>query len=738
MKSRFIKFLSLSLALIMLLSAAPISASAADPISLSKNNELVKIVAPTITPTEFDYGLTYGDLTVSGGEVWYDGEKVDGYFGFSRSTGVPNPGEAVSPMLYFYPTDTTRFKKTSYLSTASSPIENWPVLKINTLDAEISGEVTATPVDPHTVLSAIPVNGKVINSKTKEEVTTGKWEFFTDDEQEAYREILENGTYRAKWTAKGYNDLFATVDVVINDTGTPPTGIAVYPKADDDNIVYSAELTFKDIKLVGGKAIYLGKEVEGTFEWYNPDGKLPGLNVGAHAKFVPADESLAQYFSKTFSMSYSIKGMPIGMTKNPDELVLPVGYSEKSILATDVGFEFEEGVDTSKIMVKWTLTVANMKLGEKGTRVVTLYVDGNNYYESHYWNEYPVRIVNAEPLPVTKIPEEIKITARSRDKSMAAVDAGFEFGEAIDASKVMLQWEGDYSNLPGGLNDAKAFTLYYDDTYEKVELNIPVRVVPVKDNGKFCFIDLTSTNSNNEGKVNIRFSYHSQYKTGTATIKLNDIVMAENVPPTYSPSESSKTAFYQYTIPEPGTYTFVATAEYFPGEGDSVEFTNPVVESHPLTITVKPWRTLTLVNAKTESFETYEGKELSISTSLKTDDFKCWEFTDANGNVISPETFGLTAEDMEKTTLAFKMIDKDITLTAKEKKLIDIPTVPDNPGDGNDDNGELTFWQRIVNFFTGIFEGICNSDCILVNWIGKLWKLIVGAFTAVINLITGK
>ncbi|MBQ7101937.1 MAG: hypothetical protein IJN81_09895, partial [Clostridia bacterium] len=39
-----------------------LSASAADPVSLTYRNTVVK-VAPTVTPSVFEYGLSYGDLT---------------------------------------------------------------------------------------------------------------------------------------------------------------------------------------------------------------------------------------------------------------------------------------------------------------------------------------------------------------------------------------------------------------------------------------------------------------------------------------------------------------------------------------------------------------------------------------------------------------------------------------------------------------------------------------------------
>ncbi len=742
--------LAVILTALMLLSIIPISLSAsAAPVALNYRNATVK-VAPTVTPSTFEYGLSYGDLKVEGGEVWYEGEKVEGYFGFNTLTTVPTPREDSVLSLYFFPADETKYKKGSFRTTEDYPIENWPTITVTAIETELQGTATAAAIDPGSKLSDATITATVINKKTGEPIEGGTWAYDSvSNVQSASKKVFENGTYSATWTLKGHADVATTVQVNVNDKPELASGISVYPTVLDDDLVWSPDLTYGDIKFEGGRALYEGQPVTGTFKWQSADtAKVPGTNVGTWAFFVPDDPELVSFFAKSaqgISMSIALQSATLNVkTPNPIEIVQgTVTTSAKA--DTLIGFEFDEYVKPENVTVKFSKSLATLEAGTYNDITTTISYANHKAVELNL----PIKIIGRKALPITKTPEAVKVNFGYVGKSRNAVDAGFEFEEGFDASKVMVEWGTSVKDLPLGKTEPMEMKVYLDTNYEEVKVTLPIEIVKRPDTSKFCFIDLTSYNSNNEGQVNVTVGFHDQYKNGTATVKLTDgtntWILGEDIPPTYTVGEKAKNKFFYHQLTEPGTYTFTAIAEYTPGDADTIYFTDPVVESYPMTITYEKWIKMTCINTRydTSVLDVFKGKQIAARSALSSDEFAYWEILDSKGRPMDPAIFGLTEDDMKKSTLAFYVpIDEDFTIAARDKFYIPpivLPDEPDDPDNPDDPATELTLWEQIVAFFQGIFGGDVDIGSIpVIGWLARLIELIIAFFQGFFNGLVGK
>ncbi len=637
------KTISIILAVIMLLCIIPFSASAATQIQLKVNDPLVKIVPPTVSPTEFEYGKLYGELEITGGEVYYDGKLVEGKFTCgSRFVSRVVPVTTTNMRLYFEPTDTTTYAASNAMSyNEKYPVENWPVLKVIPLKAELDGELTVSGVSVGSTLGTATITAKIINSKTKEEVTDGKWKWdHTETSDGSSQQIYIDGTYGLTWSCTGYEDLKFTVDVKAIPSDVEATGIVEKPLAIDDNLEYFDGMTAADIKLEGGKAVYKGEVIAGHFEWRSPDVSLAtfvGKGYSSQVKFVPDDQSLAETFASVYVYvaATAPPAREFEITKQPDALV----------------FEYQ--------------------------------------------NSYGFTNANRQ---------------------------GFEFAN-IEASKVRLEWEENLYNYEVGSYPEIEVTMLVnkDTTWAEKKLMMPVRIVNKITDDPYGTITVKEDRYGVEGEINIELAFSDEGKTGTAVIKVNDEVIAENIAPTYAHGSGKRVYSASYIAPETGTYT--VTAEYIPGETDSLSFTNSTL-SASIDVVVRTARRVTVVGGTAWDDVSYVGDKMEVTVDMK-DNFKCWVFTDAKGNVIPSADLGITDEDLTKTTVQFTMPDYDITATAKEKGLL-----PDiNIGNGD------SFFAQVKAFFENLFGGFGEgtSECPVLNWLKNVIEIIVTFFTDLFN-----
>ncbi len=213
------KLLSVFLAVLMIMSFTSLFASAADPIKLTRTN--IEIVAPSVSPSEISYGQTLGELTITGGEMWYvdgTGAKilVPGYFTVYNTTIAPAASESYEVYLKFVPTDENYTCTATFRSSNSTFTGTWPTIKVKV--PEIVAEsllaeapVVTLPIDSGELLTKVSLSGgKVVDVDGKDITASGKWAWV---EQSAV--VTESATYTAKWTATNNDYKPVTAEVFV-------------------------------------------------------------------------------------------------------------------------------------------------------------------------------------------------------------------------------------------------------------------------------------------------------------------------------------------------------------------------------------------------------------------------------------------------------------------------------------------------------------------------------------------
>ncbi len=303
MKTKMIKSFSLVLTLIMLLSAIPFTASAAEPIALTEANV-------TVWPTasgEIYFGQKVSEgITLTGGAVVYEGESVPGHFEFLDPDARPSLGVA---SLKFVPDDTQNYQgfEVEYAWDVMFTInKTTPVL------VDENNPPVATAVEAGAKLSTSTLTGgQIYNPYYPEEETAlaGTWKW-----AKGSTIVNESGYYEARITVTNYNRI--TTQVYVRIAGEiPETTITEAPTVPAD-LKYDGVTTWGDIPLEGGKAELKveGTAVEGTFAvtdyW-----KTRTVNVGSYeidVVFTPADPEAA--------LPYSLK-IPVTVNKAPVKFV---------------------------------------------------------------------------------------------------------------------------------------------------------------------------------------------------------------------------------------------------------------------------------------------------------------------------------------------------------------------------------------------------------------------------------
>ncbi len=195
----------------MLMAFMPLFASAA-PIKLTRTN--IEIVAPSVSPSEINYGQTLGDLTISGGEVWYDGTQVPGYFTVYNATLAPAASESYEVYLKFVPTDANYTCTATFRSSNSTYTGTWPAIRVK---AEAVATLAEAPVASaikmggQVLATSTLSGGKVVDANGNDITALGTWGWVTT----LSTKVNESGTYTAKWTATNNDYNPVSVDVLV-------------------------------------------------------------------------------------------------------------------------------------------------------------------------------------------------------------------------------------------------------------------------------------------------------------------------------------------------------------------------------------------------------------------------------------------------------------------------------------------------------------------------------------------
>ncbi len=657
MKHKLTRILSVILITLMLISAIPFSASAA--ISLALSSEFVKLEPPTVTPSEFDYGLTYGELTFTGGAVYYGDVLVPGTFtcrsGYdTRVVPVSTDGEPAYLPFRFTPDDTSAYKAANYAYRAEYGIESWPTVKVNPVEVEKQGSFSEISIAFGTYFGnvTIPEGTKIVNAKTKEEITTGSWNW-CDEEGNYYTQAFESGEYTICWIGKGYATQYDKIKV--NITASEYTGFGDLPTGTAPE-EYTSGMTFADITLAGGTAYYNGQIAAGHYELTAPTTKVTGDHLGktisVQVKFVPDDTAAAEAFA-------SLTGS-IGV-KMPPKAQIPIRFTSDEIA-------FQHGVAYSA-----------------GARYVVAGM------------EYTSDSGKALPIDMTWKPLDLRT---------------YNVGDVVKDVEIAIE-------------------VQFDSRYEKMTVVKDIRLVEKVLDEAFGTLSVKEDLdlSAPEGQYLIGISFNDRDKSGTVTVKVNGEIIEEGIAPTYKSGETQKIKQIAFIAPETGTYT--VTAEYIPGDSDKYAYKDPTLTA-TFDAVVREVRNITVVGGTRSDKLYYAGDRMTVEidgTTVKEENFDRWVITDSNGNVVpvsalSSDTYTVTEESLTHKKLILIVPEYDITITAKKKGAIEIPTVP-GTDDGSFDFASI--WASIVEFFTGL------KDMPVMSCIARFFELLWAFITGFIN-----
>ncbi len=270
------KLLSILLALMMMLSVVPMYASAAEPIALTTSNV---VSYPTVKGTIY-YGQIIGEeLTLEGGEVQYNGMKVEGEFQFSdptkRQTSI---GNSIRSDIIFVPAnsqDFTGFSERRSRNVTYQALKPTPVFSDSNNLPKVEGVV-----ESGVTLSTITINGgQVMNPYYPEETnaTSAKWEW-----ADPTKVVIESGLYEAVINPINYESLTCNIQIKV-ESPLAVTEISELPFIEEIN--YSSEQKWGQITINGGTVVVKDTDtvVEGVFAvtdlWKNVTPKAGSYEV---------------------------------------------------------------------------------------------------------------------------------------------------------------------------------------------------------------------------------------------------------------------------------------------------------------------------------------------------------------------------------------------------------------------------------------------------------------------------
>lgn len=316
-KNHIKQLLSICLSFIILLPSA-MFCFAAETITLTTSNIVTYPTAEYINNGAIYFGQKVGDaISFSGGEVQYNGETVPGHFEPVDMNTVPTSTGTQRADIKFIPDDTTlysgfEYKRCRYVTYTVS--KTTPVFVDAENDPLVASEVEAGAKLSTSILSG----GKMVNPYNADEakIAARSWEWSNPDTV-----INESGYYEAIFVPVGYEKTTVQVYVKIA-SDVPETEILENPTISD--FVYDENLTWKDVKINGGKAVIKGTEtiVEGVFSVAdNVKDWVPtvGLN-NVPVVFTPYDAEVALPYS--FNIPVTVNPLPISFKGNDGNFIV--------------------------------------------------------------------------------------------------------------------------------------------------------------------------------------------------------------------------------------------------------------------------------------------------------------------------------------------------------------------------------------------------------------------------------
>ena len=503
---------SIILAVFMLVSAIPFTASAAEPIALTESNV-------TVWPTaigEIYFGQKLSDgITLSGGEVQYNGAVVSGKFDFIDTNYMPTSAGNQIASIKFVPSDTQNyngFEVQMAWDVTYKVNKTIPVL-VSETDLPIATEVEAGAALSTSTLSGGQVKNPYNESESK--ALAAKWRW-----TKTSTIVNESGYYQARMViGTAYEVIYQDVYVKIAGE-TPETSITEYPTISE--LTYDPNVTWADIPLEGGKAVIKGTEteVEGTFAIKDTrKDVVPNPNfTEIEVVFTPAnaEEALPNEFK-------------IPVTVNPSPLTF---VDDEGNPVEDFTFEVEPGTKMNDIKA---LITTNLRVPKNAVISVE-----DNYGYAQNGRKYKLTVLHDDPYYTGK---ELYFTVSFKETE---ITPSLKW---VGAGKLKVDC-GEYS--PPG-----SFAVYYviGETETKigdVKGNSEILEWTPTSSGDYGFKVVYNPIENDyfiiESVTTTPYSYYPEHKvisTGNmvATHKMGEAVTVTAVP---TDPEKAKTPFYGF------------------------------------------------------------------------------------------------------------------------------------------------------------------------------------------------
>ncbi|MBQ6863611.1 MAG: hypothetical protein IJO14_05175 [Clostridia bacterium] len=729
------KSLAVLLSVLMLASFLPIFASAAIALTPAK---CVLLEAPKLSykggEASSDLvvpgGTSHADLTVVGGRVSYEGTEIEGKFLFQSSvTGSPSTvalsvGE-ITVRLYFHPTDTVNFSRGQWRSTDSAPLEGWPKLTVDGLDATI---VTPPAVSSDLLagykLNTLTLSGGLVKDAEGNDVTSlGKWTFVN-----ATTIPTESGPQEIQWKATGYDVLKTTVNVNVTTIKTTLVENPVPSMTRTSAFLFDSP---DDIFIKAGS----GKVIDADGNDITAIGTWTAVANMTDTVIMKDTEVDVVWSCKGYEDAYGKMTVLVGTQYSSN---LKITKFPEFKITSDLGFIYIP----NKTVADYASITSGEMVDENGNIVEGTW---GYYVNGHPTDSLPENISVGPTtylLISTFVPNDTtlpKITHLIKSQSFTVSKAEFELSEDFE---IVLNYgayfdqnldsdkELRFSTIGTVPEDAGIKNVFWSRTvfdpqtadygtvtyvtakitpasgyYKEKEVSIPVRIQNfIHDNAYLWYIDqsnLSFTSTPTEMYDGIRkykINFPNKRLKGTVDLIVNDEVVVS-----VSPDENGR--FYaegQWLAPASGDYSY--KFEYKPTDEDTATVMNPTVEG-TFNMDIRPYHTMTvIVGEQTFTYTERVGEIIYVdwdkTTGLTADDFRSWVFTDAEGNAYTPVAVKEGTDLTQTANIHIKMGDCDFTATMKDTSII-----------GGDSVESIfdkicSFFRMIIDWFTGIFNQI--------------------------------
>lgn len=317
------RLLSLILALIIITMSATVAFAATE---LTSSNI---VTYPTVEGT-IHYGEVIGEkLKLNGGEVQYNGVKVDGEFQFVDPNALlTGTGSRARADIKFVPSNSDEY--TGFTESRSRNV-TYAALVADLVLVDENNPPIATVPQNSTLSEATVTGGQVMNkyNPEMEDALAATWSW-----SDPTTVVSESGYYEAYIFIAKYNKLISNIYVEAKASKSE-TVISTTPTISE--FTYDPHITWADIKLEGGKAVVSGSdtEVEGTFaiasKWLTTVPTAGSYEIDA--TFTPNDTEA--YTSVNFTIPVTVTAASMSFkTEDGGMPVITVPFTTK--MANDV------------------------------------------------------------------------------------------------------------------------------------------------------------------------------------------------------------------------------------------------------------------------------------------------------------------------------------------------------------------------------------------------------------------